>query len=354
MDADTKRKIFWLLKRLTSYSLWERKRDAWERFARAYEEAVKTWPAGQPEQMPADNLPRIYHILSCYNAGLVELRRGNRFVWRDGESLETAIREYIVVSAYLYPDGDYWERGIQQVPYPENVEVLNKLMRASEFRGEEAPLEDSHSTDEAATLESVEWLLDPDAYKNRFYTLQYPIFPELLPEVPEATDVIVRSGRRIPVDGIWEPVNVRYNKVLGLIPTGEVEAEGIGCFNYFVQGVRAPKVTGNYNELADRFDVVDTHWRLIWVDDRYKGGNIPDESEYFIEPKAPEEPHVDEVLREFRTNEICPVSGLWQAVGYKNPPVHIDAGTVMPDLSVRDVKGEMILHYVKWRLVTRS
>ncbi|CAB3698088.1 hypothetical protein LMG22037_03350 [Paraburkholderia phenoliruptrix] len=35
-------------------------------------------------QMSADNLPRIYGILSAYNKGMDELRRGYRFIWRQG------------------------------------------------------------------------------------------------------------------------------------------------------------------------------------------------------------------------------------------------------------------------------
>ncbi|WP_410375932.1 Imm71 family immunity protein [Enterobacter sp. CPE_E331] len=40
-DDDTRRKVLWMLKRLSSYSLWKRKRDAWAIFADAYENAVK-------------------------------------------------------------------------------------------------------------------------------------------------------------------------------------------------------------------------------------------------------------------------------------------------------------------------
>jgi hypothetical protein len=105
--------------------------------------------------------------------------------------------------------------------------------------------------------------------------------------------------------------------------------------------------------VADRFRAADTHWRLVWEDTRYKDGIIPDESEYFIEPALPEVVD-DGRIEDVRTHEICPASGLWQPIGYKNPPVHIAAGAVMPDLSVRDAKGEMIIHYVTWRLVKRG
>lgn len=354
MDAETRRKVFWLLQRLTSFTLWKKKRDAWETFALAYEEAVKTWPTSQPEQMPAKNLPRIYDILSLYNGGLTELRKGNRLVWGKDGAFTRAIDEYDVVSAYLYPDGDYWERGIQEAPYPPKVEALNQLMRASEFHGEVAPFEASNTVEESAFLKGHGYLLDLKKYQHRFYKLQYPVFPEALPEVPAATNIIVRSGRPISVDGIWEPVDVHQDRLLGLIPIGEVEAEGIGCFNYFIEGVKAPKIIGDYNESTQRFDRVNTHWRLVWEDRRYKDGIIPDESEYFLEPKPPATPDDIDDVKEVRTNEICPISGWWEAIGYKETQIHVPAGTVMPDLRVRDFKGEMVYHWVKWTLVKRE
>lgn len=353
MDAETRRKVFWLIQRLTSFTLWKKKRDAWETFAHAYEEAVKTWPTNQPEQMPADNLPRILNILNLYNEGLTELAKGNRFVWRREGAFKKAIREYYVVSAYIYPDAEYWERGMQEAPYPPKVEALNQLMRASEYEGEAVPLE-SGGVDESAFLEGPGCLLDPTAYQYRFYKLEYPVFPKTLPEVPAPTDVIVRSGQRIPKDGIWEPVDVRQDRLLGLIPMGEVKAENIGCFNYFVEGVKAPKITGNYNESTQRFDEINTSWRLVWQDNRYKDGVIPDESGYFLESSPPPIAKESDDAQEVRTNEICPVSGWWEAIGYEEPQIHIPAGTVMPDLRVRDIKGEMVRHWVQWRLVKRG
>lgn len=43
-DDLVRRKLFWLLQRLSSYTLWTRKRDAWAYFAQEYEHALKTWP----------------------------------------------------------------------------------------------------------------------------------------------------------------------------------------------------------------------------------------------------------------------------------------------------------------------
>ena len=308
MDAETRRKVFWLLQRLTSFALWKKKRDAWEAFAIAYEDAVKTWPTGQPERVLADNLPRIYKVLSLYNEGLVELGQGNRFVWNRDGAFKKAVREYRVVSNFLYPHPDYWERGIQEAPYPPKVEVLNQLMRASEFHGDAAPLEIFGNIDESAFLSSPNFLLDPKAYQYRFYQLRYPVFPKMLPEVPPPTNTIVRSGQIIPRDGIWEPVDVQRNRLLGLIPIGKTDIEGTGCFNYFAEGAKAPKIIDDYNESTQRFDRINTHWRLAWEDNRYRDGIVPDELEYFLEP-GPLPIHGDiQDEKEVRTNEICPSS----------------------------------------------
>jgi hypothetical protein len=78
----------------------------------------------------ANNLPRIYGILSAYNKGLDELRRGYRFIWRRDEAFDQALTDYHVVAKYLYPDGDYWERGIQEAPYADSIftKVLSPVL----------------------------------------------------------------------------------------------------------------------------------------------------------------------------------------------------------------------------------
>src|ERR1700722_10976010 len=134
-DELTRRKIFWLLKRLTSYSLWQRKAQAWRVFAQAYEQAVKTWPEDR-EAMNANLLPRIYQMSSAYDEGLDQLKRGNRFVWRQGEAFDRTIETYSGLTRIFYTGGDCWEQGIQMAPYPPKVEALHRLMIASRYRGE--------------------------------------------------------------------------------------------------------------------------------------------------------------------------------------------------------------------------
>jgi hypothetical protein len=353
-DKKTRQRVFWLLKRLTSRTLWGKKRDAWEIFARAYENAVKTWPKSQPEQMEADNLPRIYDILSLYNKGLDELNKGYRFVWRIDQPLYEAERGNGTISNNLYREPEYWERGMQMATYPPKVEGLHKLILASQYQGDQSPLEVSYLPHRGAVWSGPANLLDANRYKYEFYDLPYPVFPDSLPEVPEGANVIIQSGQTVPIDGIWEPVKVRQGRLLGIIPIGEKATENNGCFNYFVKETKAPRITGEYNEATSRTERVSAHWRLLWEDTRYKDGIVPDESEYFLEPKASPQIPATSDPGEVRTGEFCPLSGLWAVKGYEVPPIRVSAGTVMPDLMVRDNLGEQKVHWVTWQLVKRD
>ncbi|KWD10567.1 hypothetical protein WM34_20150 [Burkholderia ubonensis] len=347
-DDATRRRIFWLLQRLTSFSLWKRKRDAFAIFANAYENAVKTWPEDDPETMPADNLPTIFEILAAYDRGLTELARGYRFVWQRGEPLQYAIDRYNHLNAYFFPHYDYWDRGAQAAPYPPKVDALAKLLHASEYQVEYAPFEPPPLEDYLAQLCSIDLLLSPDAYEHSFYTLPYPVFPADLPEVPEAVGPVIKSGDKVPCDGIWEPVVVEQSKLLGVVPVGNRSLRGNGCFNYFIRDIRAPNLSDD-----DTGAVVKTHWRLLWEDKRYADGVIPDESQYFLEPPSAPQPN-RETVAPVRTGDICPVSGEWQTDEYGGKTLRVEAGAAMPDMLVRDNLGELRVHWVTWHLVKRS
>ncbi|QRR08591.1 hypothetical protein FPJ27_19785 [Burkholderia sp. MS455] len=275
-DDATRRRIFWLLQRSSSLSLWTRKRDAFARFANAYEHAVNTWPDDDPEPIHDKHFPLIAEILAAYDRGLTELARGNRHVWLRGGPLEYAVDRYNYLNAYFFPHPDYWDRGAQAAPYPPKIDALAQLLQASEYQVEHAPFEPGY--DDLAHLRWAELLLSASAYKHNFYTLQYPVFPEGLPEVPQAAGPVIKTGQKVPCDGIWEPVAVEQSKWLGIVPIGKRSFRNDGCFNYFIRGIRAPNLRDDVTGLFIR-----TRWRLLWEDRRYTDGVIPDESQYFLE-----------------------------------------------------------------------
>ncbi|EED97930.1 hypothetical protein FEP07_04667 [Burkholderia multivorans] len=329
-DAATRRSVFWLLQRLTSFSLWKRKRDAFATFANEYENAVKTWPEDDPEAIPPQNLPIIFEILAAYDRGLSELARGYRFVWRRGQPLQYAIDRYNHLNAHFFPHSDYWDRGAQVAPYPPKVDALAQLLHASEYQMEYAPLEPEPLDNCLAQLSSIGLLLSPETYKHGFYTLPYPVFPDDLPEVPEAVGPVIKSGDKVPCDGIWEPVAIEQSKLLGVVPVGNRSLRNNGCFNYFVQDIHAPNVRDD-----DTGAIVKTHWRLLWEDKRYADGIIPDESQYFLEPPSSPQPSRD-TAAPVRTGDICRVSGEWRTQEYGGKTVRVEAGAAMRDMLVRD------------------
>ncbi|HEM8497145.1 hypothetical protein DN523_04465 [Burkholderia multivorans] len=346
-DDTTRRQVFWLLQRLTSLSLWTRKREAFAKFASEYESAVKTWPEDAPEHMPADNLPTIFEILAAYDRGLAELARGYRFIWQRGEPLQYAVDRYQHLCRYFFPDPDCWDRGAQIAPYPPRVDALAKLLRASEYQMENAPFEPARSNNDLAQLRAPSLLLDPGRYNHGFYTLGYPVFPSYLPEVPNGAGPVISSGDKVPCDGIWEPVAIEQSKLLGIVPVGDRSSRNNGCFNYFIRDIRAP----NLRDATGA--VTGTRWRLLWEDRRYADGTVPDESQYFLEPPSSPQPTRD-TAAPVRTGDICPVSGEWRTDEYGGKTVRVEAGAAMPDMLVRDNLGELKVHWVTWRLVTRA
>ena len=353
-DDLVRRKVFWLLQRLTSYSLWQKKAEAWQVFADAYEHAVKTWPEDDPQRMNADNLVRIYEMLSWFEQGLAELRNGRRHVWRTAQPFRQVIDNYTTLTKYFFTHPAYWERGMQAAPYPPKVETLSRLMRASEYLGDDSACEVPYREDSWARWTSPGGLLNPDAYRFEFQELAYPVFPDVLPEVPASSGLIVHSGQAVPVDGIWEPVRNEPTKVLGLIPLGGKKTESAGCFNYLVKDTVAPNLLDSSQDMSNGIKTLDVDWRLIWEDTRYRDGIARDESVYFLRPRLGESRTKEsDVAVELMTSAICPVSGLWVAVGYDAPPVTIIEGSVMPDLVIDRGQGERRVYWVTWRLQKR-
>lgn len=302
-QGDVKARVFWLLKRLTSYSLWRQKRDAWAAFVIEFEQAIKQWAPDELKPVAIDLLPLAYDALKLYNDGLANLARGQRFVWKTGQPLYEAMSEAGTIFNNFYHHPEYWERGMQLQRYPAHIEGIMKLMLAARFHGEQSPLEiPADATYRGAYWPDPSSLLDPAAYDYGFYSLPYPVFPRTLPEPPSGTSTSISTGDNVPVDGIWEPVAVSRKRLLGLIPVGE-ENKGSGCYNYFVMGTAAPRISV-YDEATKRANHVSSQWRLIWPDERYKDGVIGDESEYFPEPQSTRIEATPADPGEIMTNEI--------------------------------------------------
>ena len=287
-DDQVRRKLFWLLQRLSSYSLWQRKRDAWACFTQKYEQALKTWPEDITDGFDPEAIIWAYDALRLYDEGLSELAVGNRQVWQrlTGEFYQLA-RPVRLVESFFYPLCH--ERGVQREPYPPEIEKLNKLKVAAMVHGSYLiyPPQNNvcHYFDAA-------YLLNPENYEYNLNKLTYQVFPKNLPSVPERSDIIIKTGDPVPCDGIWEPVKIEYHRKLLVIKDGISGFKNLGAYNYFIRGINAPRQE-YYDVLLesdtevllpdDHIHYRDVHWCLVWEDTRYCDGIIPDESDYFLD-----------------------------------------------------------------------
>lgn len=341
-DDDTRRKVFWILKRLSSYSLWKRKRDAWAVFADAYEQAVKTWTETDPDALDPNNLVHIYQALRLYDQGLEDLKVGHRYVWRTDGDLYQLYKPIDIVKSRFFTRCH--ERGIQQWAYPPKVQSINELRLKEECAGADF-IKEPH--DLVARITDVNFLFGDTLYDSEFYSLPRPVFPKNLPAVPDERKKIIKTGDPIPCDGIWEPGGLDFEYKWKVIPVGVRGFSNEGCFNYLIKGASAPLIKTYENGEIKKKSV---EWRLVWEDTRYCDGIIPDESEYFLE----EEPGKRITCK---SGEACPHSGRWATLaGGQQQFAQVVAGSVMPQAAQyqREFWNTAILLPATWTLLSRD
>lgn len=329
-DEQVRRKLFWVLQRLSSYSLWQRKRDAWAYFTQQYEQALKNWPEEITKGFDPEAIIWAYDALRLYDEGLSELAVGNRQVWQrlTGEFHQLA-RPVDLIESYFYLPCH--ERGVQQEPYPVEVEKLNKLKIAAKIHGDYLMYPPHNNV---CNFFDAAYLLELGNYKYNFNKLAYPVFPENLPPVPERSDIIIKTDDPVPCDGIWEPVKIHYDHKLLIIKDGISGFNNLGAYNYFIRGMNAPRqvyydvLIESDTEMVVPDDPIryrDVHWRLVWEDTRYSDGIIPDESEYFLDDAPGKRITCP-------SGELCPHSGHWATIaGGHQQFIDVQAGQLMPE-----------------------
>ncbi|AFJ46302.1 hypothetical protein EBL_c11980 [Shimwellia blattae DSM 4481 = NBRC 105725] len=355
-DEQVRRRLFWLLQRLSSYTLWQRKRDAWACFTEKYEHALRTWPEEITKGFDKEVIIWAYDALRLYDEGLPELAVGNRQVWqiKTGE-FDQLFRPVSLIEKYFYwPCHD--ERGGQREPYPPEIEKINKWRIAAEFWGDNL-IYPPH--DNVCNFFDAEYLLDPKNYNYNLTQLAYPVFPGNLPPVPERRDIIIKTDDPVPCDGIWEPVNILYNHKFLVIKDGISGFKNLGAYNYFIRGMKAPRqiyydvLMESDKEMLITDDPIryrDVHWRLVWEDTRYCDGITPDESEYFLDD-APGKRIT------CRSGEQCPYSGQWATLsGGHQQFIDVQAGVIMPEATKyqHDMYVPEIRIPAEWSLIDKD
>ena len=320
-----RRRLFWMLKKWSSYSVWAMYAERFDEFVRQYEIAVSDWPEG--EALPEENLLSAYAAQTDFARGLSMLKVGDRACWRvrdDGHLLQAAgevFRATKGVTSYeinKYQGGEWglplyadWTARLETLRLlkiwasPEGVVLVGERQSAYAHQRATAVVGESAAV--------TDWL---NQNISRFGSI-----PAEGEAVPTPSAIMLKSGDLVPCDGVWELFRP------GITP-GKTD-----LLNYFLAGTKAPwQSDGSGNPGATAPAI----WRLVWEDTRYRDGVIPDESEYLadyapaVNEPATHLPPVDHPTRA-EANQPCPNTGYWYTPAKAHSRALFKRGEVMPD-----------------------
>jgi hypothetical protein len=346
--AYERKQLFYWIKRISSYTAWNRVLGYYRTWAAQMERSVAleadTLKPGMQEQIGTGSLLSVLKGLSYCERAVARLRTGDKRIFE-----HTAQGDLVMA----YRSMSWWNELQSQIDY-----------NGYGFRTGDVPewdkLEEARANLAAAWTELDEWMTqpphieDPSGFLINAYVRDHfsrMSWPDPLPEVPQpAEEVLVRSGHIVPYSGIWEPVTVKWSGgFAGLFkkpeePQGsERPIEGAMAYLY------GSHVAQNRDTEGPGRDGAPTTWRLIWRDDRYEDGTIPaEEADYkFVMPEGRPRPRpAPDLMAEGkwseivvnRTGESFDLTGRWAVKDDLNASEEFYAGQPVPQHNGRDVE----------------
>lgn len=368
-----RKQIFHWLKRISSYTAWNRILGYYRAWAKITEKSVQAasergwlmtankaghyisgvktghfiYDGGTGERyeeftgtaIGEGDLVQILKCLAHCEEGVRRLRKGDKRVFKyDANGMfvrADRMRSGWSTTQYRLEIG---ENGIDEEHTPYWKEFDFALTQLSEAWGECSPNIIEPERLDAASYTFLNQYMQAD--------LARMTFPKVLPDVPDpAKHTLVATGKSTPYSGIWEPVDVPKPKgfnLFGAPSVSEGALPAMGTMAYLHGGSPAPNCAA-YGAPKG----APTTWRLLWRDDRYEDGSIPDEEAGYVFQKpdptqiAPEPEELRGGLRVW-SDEPCPYPGVWQCLDKPLGPQTVAYGVPMPR-----VQGDRVL----WRLM---
>jgi hypothetical protein len=350
MTDNERRKVFWLVKKYSSYTAWKALADAYCVFSDAYMKAIRIADHSKDDELDeatySGEAKRILDGRIAFEKGLPRLKKGDRSVWRRnsrgilGQGLDqiTFIRRIMDPEEYMFD----WMKN------KDEVVAAHEALRAA-LASPGAVTERPEVTDEAPL---ATWDVLTPVHPTQGWPMNNPAhlnFPPSLPEVPAPAAFVVETGSEVPYDGIYEPewgeVVRGNNGLLARIAsavTGKSKAEPprligndedadsfppsprrehIGCMNYLLGGTSAP-----YYSDEENTPPMPVAWRLIWKDTRYLDGSIPEEEAEYLKPITP----AKNPRQRCPAGQPCPQDGWWFTPAKAGSCRFFRAGETMP------------------------
>lgn len=272
---DERKKIFFWLQRISSVTAWQRILDLYKVWAASVESSVQVAELNGWHNKASLKRSTYIAIMKCVahcEKAVSRLQRGDKRVFKfdtngDFEMGGRSLGHWSTMIERL----EIGENGIS-VKTPLWPQFCDSLLAAATAWGECGPyiLEPRYLDEPGLILYGV-WL--------ERKLKEFPVIEEL-PAVPNPSDeVFVRTNDFTPFFGIWEPIGSFEGSTAGLLDFLKRTANPsppfkiAGAMSYLHGGSRAPRITIETSD--DNIDM-NTVWRLLWRDNRYEDGTIPE------------------------------------------------------------------------------
>ncbi|NVM79805.1 hypothetical protein FHW83_005647 [Duganella sp. SG902] len=344
LPTDVERQqIFYFLQRLSSVTAWRRIFEYYKAWADCTENSVREadrqgW-ADRTGVTESDYVLILKGLAHC-EEGVVRLGKGDKRVFKfdaNGE-FEMASRT-LSHWASMKTRIEEGENGIDEPHTPLWAEFKTTLT-ALHDAWEECSYQilEPRYLDEPALTIYNSWLRDE---------LKSMPFPAVLPAVPDPLDnTFVRTNEYTPFSGIWEPIEAapKKNSLLRLFsadPKPQPPFKIMGAMNYLHGGSRAPQIKFSVPGESIRSD---TTWRLLWRDDRYTDGRIPEQEQSyrFTEPRTELAQNYSIALAKetvwAESGSAVPVGGTWLLESDLTTKIVLQKGERLPLYQGREVR----------------
>ena len=330
MTDDDRKKIFWLLKKYSSYTAWKALGDAFQAFTDEWELAVKSAkPPLDSDDFWVEALKAFWKGCDGFDKGLPMLKRGDRYIFTNNGNW-LIFEEFKYAARLMNMDG-YGEEYVHDW-------MVNKDDAFVAFKKIE-------TFENCLLITEKKDLVTPATFKAEtvFWTNTWPRhldyaqfnFPPELDAVPESTATTIDSGKEVSITGIWEPEwpevdgkTSLLKNVVSLFAAPAPQNLQKGCMNYLIAGTIAPL----YQD-TEKGAKMPVRWHLVWEDTRYQDGVVPDEEQDYlrINPVSAVEIAAPEQIR-CAANTPCPQDGFYFTPAKANSRRHFKQGDIMPSI----------------------
>ncbi|MEE5092541.1 Imm71 family immunity protein [Xanthomonas euvesicatoria] len=329
-----RRQMFYQLKKESSFTAWNRMLELYQAWANVTEESVRQADAqGWLEKSGIKELDYVGILkgLAHQEEGVRRLRKGDKRVFKFD-----ANGEFVMANRQV----SHWTEFVWRVEVGEMN--INREMTPLWHEFSECLEKMRHLGNEIwADIIEGRYFEDPahNIYGEWFQkNVSRMHFPSVISDVPDPVEnTLVATGSRIPCSGIWEPVDAPKPRKFSLFSKPDVPSgflPYIAAMNYLHGGSAAPKAS---QEIEDDVLNIDVVWRLLWRDDRYEDGTIPEEEADYVFMESDPPPVQQEAATAAARRQVsamsgqrAPQAGRWLVMDDLTAAAQFNAGDELP------------------------